>query len=153
VSSPPIGISASMPSRGDAEGVLAADRDQRLDAQPVQRREHAFDAALDAVGVRARRTEHRAAARQDPADGVQVQRHRVALEHPSPAVPEPDDLVVVLADPLADDGPDDGVEARAVAAAGQDADAHAFPPGSGGVRTTLLAVMMPQLIRAQAGRS
>ena len=90
---------------------------------------HPVDAALDVVRVGARGAEDRAAARQDPADGVQVQRHGVALEHAPPAVAEPDELVAVLADALADDGPDDGVEARAVAAAGQDADAHEVPPG------------------------
>ena len=44
-------------------------------------------------------------------------RHRVLLEDAAPAVPEADVLVAVLAVPLADDGPDRGGEARAVAAA------------------------------------
>ena len=48
----------------DAERVLAADRDQRVDL--LERALDAFDAALELVRVRARRADDRAALVQDP---------------------------------------------------------------------------------------
>ena len=63
---------------------------------------------------------------QDAAHRGDAERHGQALERALPAVAEADELVAVLADALADDGPDDRVEAGAVAAAGEDSDAHAY---------------------------
>jgi hypothetical protein len=48
----------------------------------------------------------------------------LALDHAPPAVAEADEVVPVDALALPDDRPDDGVEARTVAAAGQHADPH-----------------------------
>ena len=81
---------------GDAEGVLAADDDQRVDAEAGQ---VVLD-PLDAVAAAARalqrvgpgRAEDRAAERQDAADRLDVQGHRVAFERPAPPVAEPDEL-------------------------------------------------------------
>ena len=60
-----------------------------------------------------------------PRTSGDAQRHGQALERALPAVAEPDELVAVDPDALADDGPDDRVQAGAVAAAGQHSDAHA----------------------------
>ena len=49
---------------GDAQRVLAADRDERVDSLVGERLLHRFDAAVDLVGVRPRGAEHRAAPRQ-----------------------------------------------------------------------------------------
>ena len=89
---------------------------------------------------------------QDPSHGVQIHGHGVGLQDPPPAVPEADDLVAVLTDPLANHCPDDCIETRAVTAAGQDADAHGGSStgrSRGGRR--LDGVMMPQVTVLHAG--
>ena len=108
----------------DAERVLAADRDQRVEPALLDRLAHLVDAALDLERVRPRRAEDRAAAVQDAARGLVGELDRLVLEHARPAVAEADELVVVLVDALADDAADDRVESGAVSAAGEDADAH-----------------------------
>ena len=109
---------------GDAQRVLAADGDQRVAAVGGEVVLDLLDAALDRERVGARRAEDRAAARQDAAHLGDAQRHRVVLERAPPAVAEADELVAVLLDALADRAADDRVQAGAVAAAGQHADAH-----------------------------
>src|SRR5579862_3942253 len=49
---------------------------------------------------------------------------RLAVEHTTPAVSEPDELIAVHALALAHDGADHGVESRTVAAAGEHPDTH-----------------------------
>jgi len=114
---------------GHAEGVLAADRDQRVDAQPGQVVLDPLDAVaapaarvLQRVG--AGRPEDGAAARQDAAHRLHVKRHGVAFERPSPSVAEPDEFEAVLLDTLADHGADNCVQAGAVAATGEDSHSH-----------------------------
>jgi len=51
-------------ARRDSEGVLAADRHQRIEALPLEVLEHRLDATVDLVRVRARRAQDRPAARQ-----------------------------------------------------------------------------------------
>ena len=109
---------------GDAERVLAADRDQRVEAVRLHRCPHLVDAAVDLVRVRAGRSEDRPAAVQDPARALERQVDRLVLEHAGPAVAEADELVAVGVDALADDGADDRIEAGAVAAAGEHANSH-----------------------------
>ena len=53
---------------GDAERVLAADRDQRVEPAIAEVLEHLLDAAVELVRIRAARADDRAAARQDPRD-------------------------------------------------------------------------------------
>src|SRR5207248_7036065 len=100
--------------------VLAADRDQAVDLAPGQRLAGALPAAVERVGVGARRAQDRAAAGQYPPGVVEVELHRVVLQHAGPPVPEAEHVVAVGAHGLADDGAYDRVEAGAVAAAGQD---------------------------------
>jgi hypothetical protein len=54
-----------------------------------------------------------------------IERTGPPFDYPAPTVPEADQFVAVLAFALAHDGPDDGVEARAVTATGQYAHPHA----------------------------
>ena len=111
---------------GDAERVLAADRDQRVDALLGERGLELLEPALLLVRVRPRGAEDRAAAVQDPARVLVGQLDRVAGQHAGPAVAEAEELVAVHLDPLAHDRADDRVESGAVAAAGEDTD-----PGHG----------------------
>ena len=78
---------------GDAHRVLAADRDDRVEAVLPHGRLHPLDAVLVAVGVVARGGEDRAAERQDPGDGAHVERHVAALGEPRVAAPQADHLV------------------------------------------------------------
>jgi hypothetical protein len=109
---------------GHAQRVLAADRDQSLDARVGERGPDLVDGALDLVRVRPGRAEDRAAARQDAADLIDPQRPVIAFHRSAPTVPEAYELVAVVADALTDDGPDDGVESGAVAPSGEHADTH-----------------------------
>ena len=72
--------------RRDAERVLAADRDERVELLALEGREHPLDAALDLVRVRARGAEDRAAAREDPGD---VAARRAARRSPRRARASP----------------------------------------------------------------
>src|SRR5690606_12859832 len=109
---------------GDAKSVLAADRDQRVDAGGREVLLDAVDAVLDLERVRPRRAQDGATARQDAPDGLDVQGHRLALQGTPPAVTEADELVTVDAHPLTDDASDHGVQTGAVAASGQDSYTH-----------------------------
>ena len=78
---------------GDAERVLAADRDERVEPARLEVREHALDAALELVRVRARGAEDRPAARQDPGDLARAERLKLPLDEPAPALADADHLV------------------------------------------------------------
>src|SRR4029450_13746126 len=101
---------------GDSEGVLAADRDQRVDAFSLQRLSDLIDAAVDLVRVRARRAEHRAAPRKAPPHEVDVEGHRAVLDDTPPPVEEAHELVVVDRLALSHDCSAHRVPAWAVAA-------------------------------------
>ena len=102
---------------------------ERVDAERVQVLPDPFDPpSSTGERVGARRAEDRPAARQDAADLGHPERHRHVLERALPAVAEPDELVTVDADALADDRADDRVETGAVAAAGEHPDSHAKDP-------------------------
>ena len=108
-----------MEAGGDAEGVLAADRDERVDL--LECRPDGVDAAVELVRVRARGADDRAAARQDPGDLRAAERLEELLDHAAPALADADHLVAVR--PRAPrDGADDRVQAGAVAAAGEYSD-------------------------------
>ena len=61
---------------------------------------------------------------QDPATELDVERAGEVLGQAPPAVTKSDEGVPVLDFPLADHGPDNGVEPGAVATAGQHSDSH-----------------------------
>src|SRR5579885_3466160 len=104
-----------------AERVLAADRHQGVELP--ERGQHAVHAAVHLVRVRARRADDRAAAREDPRDLLRPERLEELLDHPAPALAHADDVVAARPRP-ARDGTDDRVQPGAVAAAGEDPDAH-----------------------------
>ena len=121
---PTTGIPASDEHPGRGERALAADRDERVDA--VLRRQlrgvlggFAQPAALQAGGA-----EDRAAAGEDAADRVEVERAVVAVEETLEPVLETDDFIAVPGQGAVHDRPDHCVQAGAVAACGENSDAH-----------------------------
>ena len=107
--------------RGDAERVLAADRDERVELLALERREHLLDPAFDLVRVRARRAEDRPAPGQDPRDLAPAERLDDPVDEPAPALPHGGDLPAAVERPPRHRA-DDRVQPRAVAAAGEDSE-------------------------------
>ena len=122
------GNALAVQPRRDAERVLAADHHERVHAQAGQVVLDPLDAVAPGTvlleRVRPRRAEDRAAARQDAAHRVHVQRHRVRLKRTTPAVTEPYELQAELLDPPAYHGADDRVQPRAIAAPGKHSHSH-----------------------------
>ena len=108
----------------DAEGVVAPDGDESVDVVLLQRLFDGLDAAFDLVRVGPRRTQDGAAPGQDAATELHVERTGEVLGQALPAVTESDEAVAVLDLAFADHGPDNGIEPRAVATAGQHSDSH-----------------------------
>jgi hypothetical protein len=109
-------------ARGDAERVLAADGDERI--EPLREGcQHPVDAALDLVRVRPARADDRSAAREDAGDLARPERLEVVLDQPPPAGADPDDVVPAVERPPGD-GADDRVQPGAVAPAGEHSDTH-----------------------------
>ncbi|MNX90407.1 hypothetical protein D3C86_1224530 [compost metagenome] len=124
----------------DAEGAVAADEDQRIQAQLVVAADHLVrhvlehglaildDRVLEGVAA-VGGPEDGAAPRDDAADVVEAEGHdEVRLEQAVEAVPNADDLPAVLGDRHLGDGADDGVQAGGIPAAGRNCDAlgHGF---------------------------
>ena len=109
---------------GDAERVLAADGDQRVDALTFDRVVDAGDAVLGLVRVRPRAPEDRPSPVEQPPCVGGRQLDGLAIDDAAPSVTEPDDVVAVDAFTFPHDGSDHRVEARAVSAAGENADPH-----------------------------
>ena len=107
--------------RRDPERVLAADRDQSVEARSFEALHHAVDAALELVWVRPRRPEYGPPAREDPRDLARAERLQLVLDEPAPAVAHADDVVSTLKRPPPHRA-DNRIESRAVAPAAEDAD-------------------------------
>ncbi len=108
----------------DPQGVLAADGDEGVDTVGLEVGGDLLDATIDLEGVGARRAQDGAATGQDAAHLGDAQLARHVLQWPAPSVAEADEVEAVVGDSLADDGPDDRIEPRAVTATGQHSDAH-----------------------------
>lgn len=109
---------------GGREGAFAADRDQRVDAELVDHVGGALARLAQPVTLQAGGAEDGAAAGQDAADTVQVEGAVAAVQEAGVAVLEADDLVAVVVDRSVHDRPDHCVQTRAVAACGENSDAH-----------------------------
>ena len=109
----------------DGQRAVAADHDQRVDA-PCRANVAATCSGPSgsSYGLPRRVPSSVPPFGQHAAQRAHVERHRAALEHAVPGVEEADELVAVVQLALADDGPDDRVESRAIAATCQNADAH-----------------------------
>ena len=107
----------------DAERVLAADRDQHVDAAALERAPHERGAvAAVGVGVGARGAEDRAAAREDPGRALERELHRLVAQDARPAVAEAEERVSAFGEAAADDRADHAVQPGAVASAGEQRD-------------------------------
>lgn len=109
---------------GGLQGALAADRDDRVQTEVGDMAPGLLDAAPQVLGADPGGAENRSAARQDAADGVQVELAVVTFEQALPAVVEAYDLVAVVDHGAVHHGPDDGVQAGAVATARQHTNTH-----------------------------
>src|SRR5690606_22373677 len=111
--------------RGHAQGVLATDGDQRVDAEFGHVLLERLVAPLALAGLGARVAEYGTVLIKYALDGLLVQRLRDAFDGALPAVAEAHELVAVFLGAFADRGTDDRVETGAVTAAGEHANAHA----------------------------
>ncbi|CAL2072087.1 hypothetical protein GPN2_22421 [Streptomyces murinus] len=109
---------------GRRQGALAADRDQRVDAELPDHVGGPLAGLPQPVPLQPGGAEDGAAQGQDAADRVQVEGPVVAVEQAPVAVLESNDLVVVLRHRAVHDRTDHGVQAGAVAACGENSDAH-----------------------------
>ena len=105
-------------ARGDAERVVAADGYQRVDGELLEAGLDLVDAAVNLVGVGARRPEDGAADAYDVGGAVGAEIHRKPLDRAAPSVDEADSV-----QPGVFEGPggpcDDRVQAGAVSTAGK----------------------------------
>ena len=109
---------------GHAQRVVAADRDQRVDAMVPQRSDRAVDAILFLGRVGPRRAEDGAAQRQDAAHvGRRELIDQAFFETAGPSVLHAAHPMPEL-EGAASHGPDGRVQAGRVSTTGQDADAH-----------------------------
>ncbi len=110
----------------DAERVLASDRDERVDALTLEVREQSVEIALASLKGFVRDVPMIVpAARQDPGDLARAERLELTLDEPAPACADRRRHPSRGSSERLVDRPDDGVQARAVATARQDADAAA----------------------------
>jgi hypothetical protein len=106
------------------EGVLAADGDQTVHPVRFEVRGDRGRSAVLLERIGSRGAQDRAAPRQDPPDLRHAERRAITLERSAPAVPVAHELMPVLADPLAHDRPDHGVQPWAIASSGENTDPH-----------------------------
>src|SRR6185312_6008238 len=127
---------------GHAERVVAADRDDRVDAAAghrVAHRRRAVGAVRVWVGTRG--AEDRPAAREDADRAVERQLEGIVGEHAGPAVAVAEEAVT-FGEPGPHGAADDGVQPGAVAAAGEHPDAgHTGRLGHGGWATAAPSVL------------
>src|SRR5690606_15313548 len=98
---------------------------ERVEPVPLHGLTHPGDTVLHAVGLIARGTQDRAAARQQASAVIAGQAAGVVLDDPPPRVVEPDHRATVLDLDGPHCGPDDRVEPWAVASTSENPDAHA----------------------------
>ena len=112
------------PVRG-RQGSLATDRDQHVDPVVLQGLLDIGQTGAQFLRVGPGGSEHGAALGQQPLVAVVVvELDAPVLQQPPPAVEETDHRGVVAGITGPDDGADDGIEAGAIAAAGENSDTH-----------------------------
>lgn len=109
---------------GGREGALAADRDQRVHAVTAAQLGAVLGGLAQPVALQPGGAEDGAAAGEDAADRVEVEGAEVAVEEALEPVLESDDLVTVTHHGTVHDRADHCVQAWAVAACGENSDAH-----------------------------
>src|SRR5204862_2699271 len=111
---------------GDAERVLAADRDEGVETAVLEVPEHLLDAAVERERIGAARADDRAAPGEDPRALLRAEVAVAAVDEPAPAL-EHAHAVPAFRAGRADDRADHRVQAGAVAAPCEDADRPCHP--------------------------
>jgi hypothetical protein len=111
---------------GGAEGVLAADGHEGIQAQALEARQRGLGRVVVAEGVCARALQHGAPAGEDAAHVHAGEGHGIGLQQPLPAAQDSQVLVAMGALANLHHRADDGIESGAVAPSGQDPHAHAM---------------------------
>ena len=109
---------------GYTQCVLAADRDQRVDASILDVRPDSVQPTVDLVRVGPRGPQDGATACQDPADIGKTQRTNQALQRALPAITEAHELIAVRLDSPCHRRPDNRVQSRTISATCQHSDSH-----------------------------
>ncbi len=109
---------------GGREGALAADRDQCVHAVTAAQLGAVLRRFAQPVALQPGGAEDGAAAGEDAADRVEVEGAEVAVEEALEPVLEPDDFIAVTHHGTVHDRADHCVQAWAVAACGENSDAH-----------------------------
>jgi hypothetical protein len=112
----------------DIHRAFAADREDGVEPVPGVGLADLLQPILEGERLVAARAEDRPAERQDAPAAVDVEQLEVVVHHAPPGVAEADDRAVVGDLRGSDRAADDGVEAGAVPASGEDADAHEQRP-------------------------
>src|SRR6266849_1844521 len=109
---------------GHGKGSFAAHANDGVDAVVRDGLSNTLDAVGHGERLHPRRTQHRAAARQDAAHALDIEAYPAVFDHAQPTVGEADDLVAIRALGFANNRSNDRVEAWAITTAGQHTDAH-----------------------------
>ena len=99
-------------------GVVAADRDQRIAAVPLQVVHAALQSAFALGRIRARRAQNGSTARQNSRYLRQVENLRFVVLNASPAFQEPHELIAIMKRAFAHDRANHRVQAGTIASAG-----------------------------------
>ena len=108
-----------------AQGILAADRDQGVDAEPRDRRLHLLGPPLHFERIRPRGPQDRPPARQDPSRPFRGERNDHSFQHAAPSVGEAGDFIAVTLLAFAHDRPDHRVQAGRIPSSCKNSDPHA----------------------------
>jgi hypothetical protein len=111
-------------SRCHPEGVFTTDGNKGIHAKRPHVVLDGVDTAVDFDGVSARRTQDGAAARENPAHLRDAEFHGEPLQRALPAIAEANKLVPVVRHSSTNNGADYRVQTRAIAASGQNPNAH-----------------------------
>lgn len=106
------------------EGAFAADRDEGVHAVTAAQLGAVLGGLAQPVALQPGRAENGAATGEDAADRVEIEGAEVAVEESLEPVLEADDFIAVTHHGTVDDRPDHCVQAWAIAACGENSDAH-----------------------------
>ena len=110
-------------ARRDAERVLAADRDERVELRGSKVLENVVDTAVEPEGIRTRRPDDRSAARKQSRDLARTERLEQSIDEPTPSFADAEKLVSAHHDASADRA-NHRIQAGAISSACQYANLH-----------------------------
>jgi hypothetical protein len=111
-----------------AQGVVTADDDQSVELEPGEMLSERVKFGLGVpIGIGPRRAQDASALRDDAVGEGDLERHHHILNQPTPPFEDADAGPALIGD-LLNDSADDGVQAGAVTAAGEQSDLHGIHP-------------------------